>query len=143
MTLFLLAAALAAQGGDPDFAALQAARAHDITMPVRRCFRSRINGYRPAPQQIGRPRAADAFAQAQLAACGSAEARVRLITALRRSGSRSGRAAAERRAGMEMNAVLLEAQLLSRDTFQLPLPPPPMAVEPDWRPAPNPKATER
>jgi hypothetical protein len=144
----LLAVALVAQGDalggpNPDFIALDAAGATGITMPVRRCFRSRANSYRPSPREIGRPRAAEAFVRAQLAACGSAEARTRLIAALRRSNGRSNRAAATRRAGMEMNAVVLEARLLSRDTFQLPLPPPPMVVQPDWRPAPSPKATER
>lgn len=143
MSALLFLAAVLAKGpssaaDDADIAALMQSGVHEITLPLRACFRTTADRYEVPADEMGDARAANAFVGRQFEACGLNSAMARVRDALRRQDGRADAGVIDRRAGIEMNALQIEGRQIAERRFRLPPPPPPViaptAAQPNMAP---------
>jgi hypothetical protein len=121
---------------DQDIRALMETRIHDVTMPLRTCFRETSDRFAVPPDQAGDEQAASRFMNRTLAGCGLQPAMERVTAALRHHSPHASQATIARRTSIERDALEIEARQITERKFQLPLPLPPTIV-PDTYPHPS------
>jgi hypothetical protein len=119
LLLLLLADPPWAERSRSDARALEAVKASEIVEPLAECLRQRIAAHSLTPGQAGSETAAQTFAVWLMNPCGAADARVRLIEAMRAADPKVTRDDAERRVGTLMGSVLSAAAIQAYKHFRV------------------------